>query len=43
LLRDLKAIPKQAFEDCLENCKKLWNGELVGEGSIFSVTGAINP
>jgi hypothetical protein len=23
-LRDLKAIPKQAFQDCFKNCKKRW-------------------
>jgi hypothetical protein len=39
--RVLKAIPKQAFQDCLENCKKHLE-RCVGSGSTFSVTGAIN-
>jgi hypothetical protein len=41
-LRDLKLIPKQALEDCLENWKKSWQRFINSRGSTLRVTGAIN-
>jgi hypothetical protein len=41
LLKDLKAIPKQAFQDCLENCT-INLEQCMSSGSTFSETGAVN-
>jgi hypothetical protein len=41
-LRDLKAIPKQVFQDCFKSWKKRWGGVFVVEGSTLRVIGAIN-
>lgn len=40
--RDLKAIPKQAFQDCFEKWKKIGSGVLVVGGSTLRVIGAIS-
>jgi hypothetical protein len=41
LLRALKAIPKHAFQNCVENCKK-HSEQCVSSGGSFIVTGAMN-
>jgi hypothetical protein len=42
-LRDLKAIPKHAFQDCFENWKKRWERCILVRGrGCFEVIEAVN-
>jgi transposase len=40
--RDLKAVPKQAFQDCFQNWKKRWGRGVSSGGSALRVISVIN-